>query len=72
MMSLSISLIIFLLCIYLVIIKKYREIIAINIISLSTIKVFIAGDIYSVILYCILAILYGISLHNLEIEDRTN
>ena len=70
MMSLSISLIIVLLCVYLLIIKKYREIIAINIISLSTIKVFIAEDIYSVILYCILAIMYGIVLYSLEDEYK--
>ncbi len=71
-MSLSISLIIFLLCLYLVLFKKYREIIKINIISLSTIKVFIAGDIYSVILYSILAIMYGILLYSLEYEIEPN
>ncbi len=71
-MSLGISLIIFLLCLYLVLIKKYREIITINIISLSTIKVFIAEDIYLVILYCILAIMYGISLYSLEYEIKFN
>lgn len=70
MISLLIGLIIFLLCLYLVLIKKYREIIAINIISLSTIKVFIAEDIYSVALYCVLAIMYGIGLYSLEDEDR--
>ena len=68
MMSLSISLIIFLLCIYLVLIKKYREYIAIIIILLSTIKVFVAGDIYSVVLYGVLAIMYGIALYGLEDE----
>ena len=68
MMSLLICLIIFLLCIYLVLIKKYREYIAIIIILLSTIKVFEAGDIYSVVLYGVLAIMYGIALYSLEDE----
>ena len=68
MMSLLICLIIFLLCIYLVLIKKYREYIAIIIILLSTIKVFVAGDIYSVVLYGVLAIMYGIALYSLEDE----
>ena len=62
------SLLICLLCIYLVLIKKYREYIAIIIILLSTIKVFVAGDIYSVVLYGVLAIMYGIALYSLEDE----
>ena len=67
-MSLLICLIIIILCIYLVLIKKYREYIAIIIILLSTIKVFEAGDIYSVVLYGVLAIMYGIALYSLEDE----
>ena len=68
--SLCMSLIIFLLCVYLVTIKQYREIISLYIIFLSTGKVFIADDIYSSLLYSAIAIMYGILLYNLEFEDR--
>jgi hypothetical protein len=70
--SLFIGLLICALTLFLVIEDTYREIVSISIIFLSTIKVFIADDIYSCILYGILAIMYGVGLYSLETEDRTN
>lgn len=70
-MSLFIGLLLVALTLFLALKGTYREIISIIIILLSTIKVFIADDIYSCILYGILAIMYGVVLYNLEVEDRT-
>lgn len=70
--SLFIGLLLFLLTLYLAISKEHKEIISILIIFLATIKVFIADDIYSCILYSILAIIYGIGLYVIEEEHRTN
>ena len=70
--SLFIGLTLFLLTLLLIKIKTYREIVSISIIFLSTIKVFISIDIYSNILYGMLAIMYGVGLYCLANEDRTN
>ena len=71
-MSLFIGLLLVALTLFSALKDTYREIVSISIIFLSTIKVFIAADIYSCILYCMLAIMYGIALYSLETEDRTN
>lgn len=70
-MSLFIGLLLVVLTLFLALKGTYREIVSIIIIILSTIKVFIADDIYSCVLYSMLAIMYGVGLHCLETEDRT-
>lgn len=65
-MSLFIGLLLVVLTLFSTLKDTYREIVSISIIFLSTIKVFIADDIYSCILYGILAIMYGVALY---IED---
>lgn len=71
-MSLFIGILLVVLTLFLALKGTYREIISIIIVLLSTINVFITDNIYSCILYGILAVMYGVVLYNLEVEDRPN